>query len=55
MSRYPNVQAITAYMPEAFGTHHSKMLVLFRRDETAQVVIHTANMIPRDWKNVSCM
>ena len=39
-------------MPEAFGTHHSKMMVLFRRDETVQVIIHTANMIPRDWRNV---
>lgn len=40
-------------MPEMFGTHHSKMLILFRHDETAQVVIHTANMIPRDWTNMT--
>jgi tyrosyl-DNA phosphodiesterase-1 len=50
--RYANVQAITAYMPEAFGTHHSKMLILFRHDDTAQVIIHTANMISRDWTNM---
>ena len=36
-------------MPEAFGTHHSKMIVLFRHDETAQVIILTANFIERDW------
>lgn len=34
--RYKNVQSITAYMPEAYGTHHSKMIVLFRHDDLAQ-------------------
>lgn len=29
------------------------MMVLFRHDDTAQIVIHTANMIKRDWKNMS--
>ncbi|KAL1885701.1 hypothetical protein Plec18167_001196 [Paecilomyces lecythidis] len=51
-SRYPNVEAITAYMPEPFGTHHSKMMVLLRHDDLAQVIIHTANMIPGDWANM---
>jgi tyrosyl-DNA phosphodiesterase-1 len=36
-----------------FGTHHSKMMVLLRHDETAQIVIHTANMIVRDWTNMT--
>lgn len=40
-------------MPEMFGTHHSKMMVLFRHDETAQIIIHTANMIPKDWTNMT--
>lgn len=40
-------------MPEMFGTHHSKMLILLRRDDTAQVIIHTANMIARDWTNMT--
>ncbi|KAJ8064209.1 hypothetical protein OCU04_006557 [Sclerotinia nivalis] len=40
-------------MPEMFGTHHSKMLILFRHDSTAQVIIHTANMIPFDWTNMT--
>lgn len=39
-------------MPEPFGTHHSKMMILLRHDELAQVVIHTANMIPGDWANM---
>lgn len=51
MSRWSNVESVTAFMPEAFGTHHSKMMVLFRHDDTAEVVIHTANMIPQDWRN----
>lgn len=40
-------------MPEVFGTHHSKMLILLRHDDTAQVIIHTANMIARDWTNMT--
>lgn len=40
-------------MPEMFGTHHSKMLILLRHDDTAQVIIHTANMIARDWTNMT--
>ncbi|KAM5484820.1 hypothetical protein McanCB56680_002335 [Microsporum canis] len=51
--RYPNVEAIVAYMPEPFGTHHSKMMVLVRHDDLTQIIIHTANMIPRDWGNMT--
>jgi tyrosyl-DNA phosphodiesterase 1 len=39
-----NVKLIAAYLPLAFGTHHSKIIVLFRADNTAQVVIHTGNL-----------
>lgn len=42
-----------AFMPEMFGTHHSKMLILIRHDDTAQVIIHTSNMIARDWTNMT--
>ncbi|OTB12734.1 hypothetical protein K445DRAFT_25446 [Daldinia sp. EC12] len=52
-SQYKNVTLHTAYMPEMFGTHHSKMLILFRHDDTAQVIIHTANMISKDWTNMT--
>ncbi|KAF2145253.1 uncharacterized protein K452DRAFT_356532 [Aplosporella prunicola CBS 121167] len=51
--RYPNLEVIQAYMPEPFGTHHSKMMVLFRHDDSAQVIIHTANMIRQDWRNLT--
>jgi tyrosyl-DNA phosphodiesterase-1 len=50
---YSNVQLIAAHMPEPFGTHHSKMMVVLRHDDAAQVVIHTANMIPKDWANLT--
>lgn len=43
----------TAYLPYIWGTHHSKMMILFRHDDTAQVVIHTANMIAKDWTNMT--
>lgn len=29
------------------------MMIIFRRNETAQVIIHTANMILRDWTNLT--
>ncbi|KAL8687055.1 MAG: hypothetical protein Q9218_006664 [Villophora microphyllina] len=31
------------------GTHHSKMIILFRRDDHAQINIVTGNFIARDW------
>ncbi|KAL2793532.1 tyrosyl-DNA phosphodiesterase I [Aspergillus keveii] len=52
-SRYSNVEPIVAYMPEPFGTHHSKMMILLRHDDTAQFIIHTANMIAGDWANMT--
>ncbi len=48
--RYSNLQSFTAYMPEIYGTHHSKMIILFRHDNQAQVIIMTANMIAIDWR-----
>ncbi|KAI5788313.1 tyrosyl-DNA phosphodiesterase-domain-containing protein [Geopyxis carbonaria] len=51
--QYSNVKLAAAYMPEPFGTHHTKMLVLFRRDDLARVVIHTANMLAFDWGNMT--
>lgn len=52
-SAYKNVTLHSAFLPEMFGTHHSKMIILLRHDDAAQVIIHTANMIPRDWKNMT--
>lgn len=51
--RWPNVEAVTAYLPDPFGTHHSKMFVLFTHDDQAQVIIHTANMLHQDWTNMT--
>lgn len=52
-ARYANVDEIRAYMPEVIGTHHSKAIILIRHDDMAQVVIHTANMVPQDWTNLT--
>jgi tyrosyl-DNA phosphodiesterase 1 len=53
-----NVQLISVYLHDPFGTHHSKIIVIFRNDDTAQVAVQTglslsvpadiANMIPFD-------
>ncbi|RFU35702.1 hypothetical protein B7463_g726, partial [Scytalidium lignicola] len=51
--KYKNITLHTAYMGAMFGTHHSKMIILLRHDATAQVIIHTANMIPFDWTNMT--
>lgn len=48
--RYPNIKTITAYMPEMYGTHHTKAMVLFKHDDLAQVVILTANFIQQDFR-----
>ncbi|KAH0366572.1 phospholipase D/nuclease, partial [Aureobasidium melanogenum] len=50
--KYPNVETMHIWLP-AFGTHHSKMMILIRHDDTAQVIIHTANMISQDWTNLT--
>ncbi|CZT06206.1 related to TDP1 Tyr-DNA phosphodiesterase [Rhynchosporium agropyri] len=52
-TKYPNITLHTAYMPEMYGTHHTKMIVLLRHDDFAQIIIHTANMIPFDWTNMT--
>lgn len=49
LPKWSNCKVFTAFMPEPFGTHHTKMMIVFRRDQTAQVIITTANMIPIDW------
>ena len=52
-AEYENVEHHAAFMPEMFGTHHSKVMILLRHDDTAQVIIHTANMIAKDWTNMT--
>jgi len=45
---YKNVQLLQPRLPIMFGTHHTKMMLLFYTDGM-RVVIHTANMIEQDW------
>ncbi|KAJ3286290.1 hypothetical protein HK104_009113 [Borealophlyctis nickersoniae] len=50
---HSNVNIITPHLPIPFGTHHTKSMVLVYTDGTMRVIVHTANMISRDWKNKS--
>ncbi|KAG5361408.1 Tyrosyl-DNA phosphodiesterase 1 [Yarrowia sp. E02] len=51
-----NIEVGRAKLTNPFATHHTKMMVLFFSDKngvrSAQVVIHTANMISHDWDNM---
>lgn len=47
-SRYNNVRLCQAPLDFAFGTHHTKMMLLLY-DDGLRVVIHTANLVDNDW------
>ncbi|KAJ3180493.1 tyrosyl-DNA phosphodiesterase 1 [Geranomyces variabilis] len=46
---YPNVTVIKPWLPIAYGTHHTKAMFLVHKAGTAQFIIHTANLISRDF------
>ncbi|KAK6531848.1 hypothetical protein TWF694_003013 [Orbilia ellipsospora] len=48
-----DITLIPAFLKSPLGTHHTKMMILFHDDDTAQVVIHTANMIVKDWESMT--
>ncbi|XP_067680530.1 tyrosyl-DNA phosphodiesterase 1-like isoform X2 [Haliotis asinina] len=45
---YPNITCCQAKLDIMYGTHHTKMMLLLY-DKGMRVVIHTANLIQRDW------
>ncbi|KAG9481782.1 hypothetical protein GDO78_010809 [Eleutherodactylus coqui] len=45
---YENIQLCQARLDMAFGTHHTKMMLLLY-EEGLRVVIHTSNLIHDDW------
>ncbi|KAM3186062.1 hypothetical protein ACTXT7_005112 [Hymenolepis weldensis] len=47
-SKMSNITVIEAPLPIAYGTHHTKMMLL-KYDDGMRVVIHTANQIQSDW------
>ncbi|KAG9283992.1 hypothetical protein G9A89_005499 [Geosiphon pyriformis] len=47
--QYPNVKLHSANLPIAYGTHHSKAMLLFYSNQTLRVIICTANAIASDW------
>lgn len=46
---YGNIDLAKARLNDAFGTHHTKMMLL-RYEKHLRVVIHTANLIEQDWR-----
>eukprot|EP00127_Corallochytrium_limacisporum_P004481 Clim_evm8s165 gene=Clim_evmTU8s165 len=36
-------------LPLPYGVHHTKMMIFQYEDDGLRVVVHTANLIPRDW------
>jgi tyrosyl-DNA phosphodiesterase-1 len=51
VSQHPNITAVKAALPFRFGTHHSKLMFLFDDSNyTMKFVLHTGNLISRDWK-----
>ncbi|XP_065882346.1 tyrosyl-DNA phosphodiesterase 1-like [Dysidea avara] len=49
---FPQVKLMQARLEIMYGTHHSKMMLLAYEDGL-RVVIHTANLIARDWHQKS--
>ena len=45
-----NVSLVQARLDTPFGTHHTKMMLLLY-DRGLRVVVHTANLIARDWRH----
>jgi tyrosyl-DNA phosphodiesterase-1 len=43
------VKLISPYLPIPYGTHHTKMMILFYTDGSMHVVVHTANLRASDW------
>ena len=47
---FPNIFSPQADLPIAYGTHHTKMMLL-SYDVGMRVVIHTSNLLAGDWHN----
>ncbi|KAI8807713.1 tyrosyl-DNA phosphodiesterase I [Cladochytrium replicatum] len=48
--RYPNVRLSVPSLPIPYGTHHTKAMFFFdEANDRMRMIIHTANLIPRDW------
>ncbi|KAJ3227694.1 tyrosyl-DNA phosphodiesterase 1 [Clydaea vesicula] len=49
--KFKNLKFFVPDLPILYGTHHTKAMFLFNKKETLRIVIHTANLIERDWRN----
>ncbi|KAG2198716.1 hypothetical protein INT47_005401, partial [Mucor saturninus] len=55
---YSNVQLYTPDIPDRYGVHHTKAMLLFFCEKmtgikTVQLIIMTANMIEQDWEDMT--
>lgn len=48
----PNVSSYYIKPPSDYGSHHTKMMLLFYKDGSMRVVISTANLQRLDWNNL---
>ncbi|XP_076098892.1 tyrosyl-DNA phosphodiesterase 1-like [Mytilus galloprovincialis] len=47
-TKYSNIKFCQARLEMIYGTHHTKMMILLY-EEGMRVVIHTSNLVERDW------
>ncbi|KAA8915728.1 hypothetical protein TRICI_002135 [Trichomonascus ciferrii] len=48
-----NITLVPIPLRYDYGTHHSKLMVLFFSNNEVQITIHTANLISYDWENMT--
>ena len=47
----PNVTSVKVNIPTPIGCHHTKMMLMFYKDNSMRVVVSTANLYEDDWDN----
>ncbi|KAL7751706.1 hypothetical protein RI367_002705 [Sorochytrium milnesiophthora] len=48
---FAGIETVSPPLPIAFGVHHTKAMVLLFADDSIKVVILTANLVEKDWRN----
>ncbi|CEP17002.1 hypothetical protein [Parasitella parasitica] len=48
--RWPNITIASPRIQDRYGVHHTKAMILYFRDESIQLIVMTANMVPQDWQ-----
>lgn len=48
--KWPNMTIGTPRIQDRYGVHHTKAMILCFKDESIQLIVMTANMVPQDWQ-----